>query len=124
MAKAYDLGDVKCSIERTSSGYYEVVAEWGDSTFTNIFSTKEAALEEILSYAEVEYDAGYDSFRVSAIFKGGTTVDNDMVRSSDRSAIEAELEVAREWFAEQNPVCLMVTYYKDGEPIATKYEEC
>ena len=50
--KYYNLGDVKCSLEKTSSGYYIVVAKYEGYEFKNMFSTKEKALEEILSYAE------------------------------------------------------------------------
>lgn len=52
--KHYDLGNVRCTLEKTSSGYYKVVAEYDGNVFENMFSNKEQALEEILSYAEVD----------------------------------------------------------------------
>ncbi len=50
--KKYTIGDVTFTLERTSSGRYKLKTEWGGNTFWNMFSTKEKAMEEILSYAE------------------------------------------------------------------------
>ena len=50
--KKYIIGDVTLTLEKTSSGYYKLKTEWGGNTFWNIFSTKEKAMEEILSFAE------------------------------------------------------------------------
>lgn len=54
--KTYEVGYCICTIEKTSSGYYAVVVkDTAHGTKTeNMFSTKEQALEEILSYAEIE----------------------------------------------------------------------
>lgn len=65
MKKYYEVGWHKCSIEKTSSGYYKVnITDIDNEMETEeLFSTKEKALEEILSYAEVfgvdEFFAGY-----------------------------------------------------------------
>ncbi len=66
----------------------------------------------------------YDSFRVSAIFKDGTNVDNDIVEATGEEAVEAELEVAREWFREfdEEPRYFLISYYKDGEWVDDKKE--
>lgn len=53
MKKNYMIGSMKCAIEKTSSGYYIVTVEADSATEQKMFSTKEQALEEILSYAEV-----------------------------------------------------------------------
>lgn len=37
-------------LQRTSSGYYELKTQWYGYTYNNTFSTKQAALEEMLSY--------------------------------------------------------------------------
>ena len=62
----------------------------------------------------------YDSFRVSAVFDDGATIDNDIVEDTTASAVENELEDAREWFADRNPEGYMVSYYRDGECIRSE----
>lgn len=52
MTKYYDIGGIKFKLTRTSSGCYELVTYIG-TTFTHLFWTKEQALVEILSYAEI-----------------------------------------------------------------------
>ena len=54
--KRYDLGNVRCTLEETSKrhGYYRVTVEWDDHTFVNRFHSRAEAIEEILSYAEVD----------------------------------------------------------------------
>lgn len=52
--KTYQFGDVRLTITKTQRDHYRVTAEWDGHRFNNIFRTKEEALEEILSYAEVE----------------------------------------------------------------------
>lgn len=52
MTKYYEIGKTKFKLTRTSSGCYELVTYVG-ITFTHIFWTKEQALNEILSYAEI-----------------------------------------------------------------------
>lgn len=54
--KRYDLGNVRCTLEEISThhGYYRVTAEWDGHTFVNRFHSKAEAIEEILSYAEVD----------------------------------------------------------------------
>lgn len=54
--KRYDLGNVRCTLEQTSTrhGYYRVTVEWDDHTFVNRFRSRAEAIEEILSYAEVD----------------------------------------------------------------------
>lgn len=58
-----------------------------------------------------------DSFRVSAVWEDGTTVDNDIVYEVDEDAVKAELEVAREWFADRSPSEYMISYYFEGDVI-------
>lgn len=53
MKKYYEVGQAECSIEKTTSGYYEVIVNDSGNEYKYLFSTKEKALEEILSYAEV-----------------------------------------------------------------------
>ena len=50
--KKYDLGTIKASIERTSSGYFNVCVDYDGHHFENLFSTEVDALYEILSYCE------------------------------------------------------------------------
>lgn len=54
--KRYDLGNVRCTLEQTSTrhGYYRVTVEWDGHTFVNRFRSRAEAIEEILSYAEVD----------------------------------------------------------------------
>ena len=54
--KRYDLGNVRCTLEQTSTrhGYYRVTVEWDGHTFVNRFHSRAEAIEEILSYAEVD----------------------------------------------------------------------
>ena len=54
--KRYDLGNVRCTLEETSKrhGYYRVTVEWDNHTFVNRFRSRAEAIEEILSYAEVD----------------------------------------------------------------------
>ena len=52
--KLYEVGNCKCTLEETEKGYYIVTAEWDGHTYKHRFGTKEKALEEILSYAEVD----------------------------------------------------------------------
>lgn len=54
--KRYDLGNVRCTLEETSKrhGYYRVTVEWDGHTFVNRFHSRAEAIEEILSYAEVD----------------------------------------------------------------------
>lgn len=54
--KRYDLGNVRCTLEQTSTrhGYYRVTVEWDGHTFVNRFHSRAEAMEEILSYAEVD----------------------------------------------------------------------
>lgn len=54
--KTYDMGCVKCTLTKTQRDHYRVTAEWDGHKFSNLFKTKEEALEEILSYAEIEED--------------------------------------------------------------------
>lgn len=57
--RIYEIGDVTLTLEKTSSGYYTTTAEWDGHKFRNMFSTREQALDEILSYAELsEYQKG------------------------------------------------------------------
>lgn len=60
MKKIYDLGTVKASIERTSSGYFEVHVKdrffYGDHIWKTMHSTETEALNEILSYCETDDD--------------------------------------------------------------------
>lgn len=58
-----------------------------------------------------------DSFRVSAVWEDGTTVDNDIIYEVGEDAVKAELEVAREWFADRNPSEYMISYYFEGDVI-------
>lgn len=55
MKKYYDIEN-GCSIEKTSSGYYEVVINESRSgnEYKYLFPTKEKAMEEILSYLEID----------------------------------------------------------------------
>lgn len=64
-----------------------------------------------------------DSFRVSAVWDDGTTVDNDIVHGVSAEAIEEELEVAREWFADRNPSEYMISYYFEGDVIGADMVE-
>ena len=59
----------------------------------------------------------YDSFRVSAIFEDGTSVDNDIIKDTGESAVAAELEVAKDWFADRNPSYYLIRYYLNGKCI-------
>ena len=54
--KRYDLGNVRCTLEETSKRheYYRVTVEWDGHTFANRFHSRAEAIEEILSYAEVD----------------------------------------------------------------------
>ena len=54
--KRYDLGNVRCTLEETSKrhGHYRVTVEWDDHNFVNRFHSRAEAIEEILSYAEVD----------------------------------------------------------------------
>lgn len=63
----------------------------------------------------------YDSFRVSAVFEDGSTIDNDIVKGFGNEAVEAELEEAREWFKDRDVSRYMVSYYKDGTCIENEY---
>lgn len=68
----------------------------------------------------------YDSFMVSAVFEGGATIDNDMVYEecdSQSENVDTELNVARDWFAEKDPDCYMVSYYKDRECVFNEIRE-
>lgn len=56
MKKIYDLGTIKASIERTSSGYFEVHVKQGDHVWKTMHSTETEALNEILSYCETDDD--------------------------------------------------------------------
>ena len=56
--------------------------------------------DELIRMVREEDFITYDAVRVSAVF-------ND--------AVEAELETAREWFAELNPDHYLVSYYTDDE---------
>lgn len=56
----------------------------------------------------------YDSFRVSAVYPDGTTIDNDIVYDTGTDAINAELESAKEWFADREPAYYRISYYRDG----------
>lgn len=62
----------------------------------------------------------YDSFRVSAVFSDGTTIDNDMVYGAGDTAVASELQNAKEWFADKDPVSYLISYYRDGECILTE----
>ena len=56
MKKYFDLGRVRMSIERTSSGYWQTEtkdAETG-STIKHMFPTLEGALTEAISYTEID----------------------------------------------------------------------
>ena len=63
----------------------------------------------------------YDSFRVSAVFADGSTIDNDVIEKTGNDAVEAELEKAREWFKDRDVARYMVSYYKDGVCIESEY---
>ena len=57
--KTYDLGTIgdrswKASINRTSSGYFEVCVNDGKNVYNTIHSTEVEALREILSYCETD----------------------------------------------------------------------
>lgn len=65
----------------------------------------------------------YDSFRVSAVFEDGATIDNDKISATGQDAIEAELEAAREWFGDRKPEYYLISYYNDGECVDTE-EAC
>lgn len=64
-----------------------------------------------------------DSFRASAVWDDGTTVDNDIIYGVSAEAIKAELEVAREWFADRSPSEYMISYYFEGEVIGADMVE-
>ena len=80
---------------------------------------------EIRVYADeseqLDYDTVtiYDSLRVSAIFEDGASIDNDIVNDTGEEAIENELTIAREWFADKDPNYYLISYYFNGECIAT-----
>ena len=65
----------------------------------------------------------YDSFRVSAIFSSGATIDNDTIYDTEATAVESELADAREWFADMHPIGYLVSYYKDGECVTSEERE-
>ena len=52
--KSYNLGNVKASINRTSSGYFEVCINDGKYIYKTMHSTETEALYEILSYCEID----------------------------------------------------------------------
>lgn len=54
--KTYDLGTIKASVTRTSSGYFEVYVKDRDNIFRTMHSTEVDALKEILSYCETDDD--------------------------------------------------------------------
>lgn len=54
--KKYDFGNIKASIERTSSGYFKVCVDYDGHHFESMFSTEVSALYEILSYCETDSD--------------------------------------------------------------------
>lgn len=56
MKKYYDLGRVKMTIERTSSGFYltETKDTETGSIVQHMFSTLEGALLEAISYTEID----------------------------------------------------------------------
>lgn len=56
MKKIYDFGTIKASIERTSSGCFEVHVKDGEFLFKTMHNTEAAALNEILSYCETDDD--------------------------------------------------------------------
>jgi len=78
-----------------------------------------AVIRESTQFCEEEICL-YDSFRVSAVFADGTTIDNDIVYRTGKAAIESEIEDAREWFADKEPVHYMISYYRDGELYTTE----
>lgn len=71
--------------------------------------------DELIRMVREEDFITYDAVRVSAVFNDGTTIDNDLIYDADADAVEAELETAREWFAERNPDHYLVSYYIDDE---------
>ena len=56
MKKYYDLGWIKASIERTSSGYFETVVKEIDTgdEFKSLHATMKSAFLEIMSYCEID----------------------------------------------------------------------
>lgn len=58
MKKYYDLGRVKMTIERTSSGFYQTETKDTETgqTIQHMFSTLEGALLEAISYTEIDED--------------------------------------------------------------------
>lgn len=77
-------------------------------------------LEKIAADKEKEGGKAYDSFRVSAVFDDGKTIDNDIIEETGTEAINAELESAKEWFADQSPANYLISYYLDGECIGNE----
>ena len=70
--KYYDFGTVKCMMERTSSGCYKTTVHYDTVTVTDMFFTKEQALEEILSYVELteeEWEEEMDSIIYDELLK-------------------------------------------------------
>ena len=65
----------------------------------------------------------YNSFRVSAVWNSGETVDNDMVYEVGEEAVEKELAEARAWFGERHPESYMISYYQNGEYVFSEYVE-
>lgn len=98
---SYDLEEAKKMAEEMGAVYIAVIKQGVDPVCVDGISL-------------------YDSFRVSAVFNDGTTVDNDIVWDTDRWAVSSELEEAREWFADREPKYFLVTYYRDGEVVGSE----
>lgn len=91
----------------------DIISDTDINMMGELFGGIESA-DELIAFVRENYDL-YDSFRVSAVFEDGASIDNDIISETGRDAIEAELEVAREWFADKDPEYYLVSYYKDGE---------
>lgn len=103
--------------------------DWGTGFFDKDKAIEEAERIGAKQVAVIDGDICideimmYDSFRVSAVFEDGTTIDNDMVYKTGDIAVEAELEEAKEWFADKNPTSYLISYYKDDECVISEERE-
>jgi ribosome maturation factor RimP len=106
--------DIEEARDRAQDELYYIERDKRNSTVEiRVYEDEDAQLD----YNEVTV---YDSFRVSALFDDGATIDNDIVYDTGSDAVEAELKEAREWFADKNPVGYIITFYRNGESYKTE----
>lgn len=76
-----------------------------------------AVIDVRSDYCMDEIRFEYDSFRVSAVFEDGSTIDNDIVSETGADAVEKEIDLTREWYEGREPEYYIVNYYLDGRNV-------